>query len=84
MIGMFDRKVIDPKAIRTLKAMFLEKFLLQDDTSISIAELSCHEPNCPPVETVITVRYESGLTKNWRISKSVSEIKKIDLDNLDE
>ena len=84
MKGMFDRKVIDPKAIRTLKAVFLQKFPLQDNTSISIAELSCHEPDCPPIETVITVRYENGSMKNWRVAKPISEVEETDIYELEE
>ena len=83
MKGMFDRKVTDPKSIKNLKEMFIKKYKLPDSTTLSIAELSCHEPNCPPIETVITARSVDGSIKDWRISKSVIEIKQIDLDILD-
>ena len=83
MKGMFDRKVTNSKSIQNLKEMFIKKYDLPDSTTLSIAELSCHEPNCPPIETVITARSVDGLIKDWRISKSVIEIKQIDLDTLD-
>ena len=83
MKGMFDRKVTNSKSIQTLKVMFIKKYDLPDSTTLSIAELSCHEPNCPPIETVITARSVDGSIKDWRISKSVIEIKQIDLDTLD-
>ena len=83
MKGMFDRKVTNSKSIQNLKVMFIKKYDLPDSTTLSIAELSCHEPNCPPIETVITARSVDGSIKDWRISKSVIEIKQIDLDTLD-
>ena len=84
MKGMFDRKITDSKSIQNLKEMFIKQYDLPDSTTLSIAELSCHEPNCPPIETVITARSVDGSIKDWRISKSVIEIKQMDLDILDQ
>ena len=56
MKGMFNRKKPDPNIIRDLKQLVLKKFNLPESTILSIAELSCHEPGCPPTETVITAR----------------------------
>ena len=81
MVGMFDNKKTNPEIIRNLKSVFIEKFSVSKDSTISVAELRCHEPNCPPVETVFTVRTSDGLIKDWRIPKSASkiEIKDIEL-----
>jgi len=49
---------------------------------MSISELYCLEPECPPVETVITARNTDGLVKDWRIAKSVSNVKAIDVKSL--
>ena len=83
MVGMFDNKKTNPEIIRNLKTVFTEKFYISKDSTISIAELRCHEPGCPPVETVITARFTDGKTKDWRISKSASEIKHIDITMLE-
>ena len=83
MAGMFDRKVTNPKALRNLKSLFIEKYNLQESTILSVAELSCHEPGCPPIETVITAREVDGSMKNWKVHKSIGEIKKVDIDKLD-
>ena len=56
MVGMFDNKKTNPEIIRNLKTVFTKKFSVSKDSTISVAELRCHEPNCPPVETVFTVR----------------------------
>ena len=82
MVGMFDNKKTNPEIIRNLKAIFIKKFYISEDATISVAELRCHEPNCPPVETVFTIRSSDGSIKDWRISKSASEIQIKDIELL--
>lgn len=82
MVGMFDNKKTNPEIIRNLKTVFTEKFSVSKASTISVAELRCHEPNCPPVETVFTVRTPDGSIKDWRISKSASEIQIKDIEIL--
>ena len=82
MVGMFDNKKTNPEIIRNLKTVFIEKFSVSKDSTISVAELRCHEPNCPPVETVFTVRKSDGSIQDWRISKSASEIQIKDIELL--
>ena len=53
MVGMFDNKKTNPEIIRNLKTVFTDKFCISEDSTISVAELRCHEPNCPPVETYL-------------------------------
>ena len=79
---MFDNKKTNPEIIRNLKTIFTEKFYISKDSTISVAELRCHEPNCPPVETVFTVRKSDGSIQDWRISKSASEIQIKDIEIL--
>ena len=81
---MFNRKTQNIEKIRNLKLLISNKYKLSDNTIISIAELSCHEPDCPPIETVITVRYENGSMKNWRVAKPISEVKETDIYELEE
>ena len=49
--------------IRKLKIQISKKYQLPESTIISIAELACHEPGCPPIETIITFRAEDGSMK---------------------
>ena len=51
---MFNQKKAKPENIRYLKEVISKKLKLPETTILSIAELSCHEPGCPPKETVIT------------------------------
>jgi len=81
--NLFERKRPDGNAVRWIKDLVSTQFDLPDSTVIAIAELRCHEPNCPPVETVITARYADGSRKDWRIAKSISEIVDTDINILE-
>ena len=81
---MFNQKKAKPENIRYLKEVISKKLKLPETTILSIAELSCHEPDCPPIETVITVRYENGSMKNWRVAKPISEVEETDIYELEE
>ena len=80
---MFDRKKINPEIMRKVKTLIQEQFNLSDDTLISLSELNCHEPSCPPIETVITTRAINGESCIWRIAKPISEIKIEDIKKLE-
>ena len=79
MSGMFQKKKSNTFITQNLKKWIANKFKFDDETIISIAELSCHEPNCPPIETVITIRQVGGNTKNLKIHKPIDEIQLEDL-----
>ena len=83
-MGMFDRKNTNPEIVRNLKNKITDKLKLPESTMLSIAELNCHEPNCPPKETVITTRAINGSLESWRIAKSITDINLDDLEILDE
>lgn len=74
MLNMFNTSSPDPEAIARVKALFNDAFELPEDTMLSLAELRCHEPDCPPVETVITARVQDAPTRDWRIGKPIAEI----------
>lgn len=74
MSGMFQKKKSNKFITQNLKKLIANKFKFDDETIISIAELSCHEPNCPPIETVITIRQVDGNIKNLKIHKSIDKI----------
>ena len=82
MEGMFQKKKSNKSATQNLKNLIIEKFRLNKDTNVSIAELSCHEPNCPPKETIITIHKAKGITSNLRIHKPLNQIKREDVETL--
>ena len=73
----------NPEITRKIKMLIQEQFNLTDDTLISLSELNCHEPNCPPTETVITTRALNGESCIWKIAKPISEIKIEDIKKLE-
>ena len=79
MPGMFDRKRPDGIAVRRIKALVSDCLQLTETTLISVMELNCHEPGCPPTETVITARYPDGSMRAWRIAKPVGQIEDEDV-----
>ena len=76
-------KKINPEITRKIKTLIQEQFNLSDDVLISLSELNCHEPSCPPKETVITTRAINGESYIWRIAKPISEIKIEDIKKLE-
>jgi len=56
MLGLFKRKPpADPAVTERLKAWVAALMDLSDKDTIMLAELACHDPGCPDLETVITV-----------------------------
>ena len=81
---MFNKKKPNAETIRNLKIIFSTKHQIPETSILSMAELICHEPNCPPIETIITERADDGKIRNWRIAKPIEEIQEIDIENLNE
>tara|TARA_Y100000992_G_scaffold255523_1_gene188738 strand:+ start:1606 stop:1842 length:237 start_codon:yes stop_codon:yes gene_type:complete len=78
---MFNKKKPNVENIRNLKIIISEKYNIPENSTLSIAELACHEPNCPPIETIITERNENGKVRNWRIAKPINDIQETDINN---
>ena len=76
---MFNKKKPNVENIRNLKIIISEKYNIPENSTLSIAELACHEPNCPPIETIITERNENGKVRNWRIAKPINDIQETDI-----
>jgi hypothetical protein len=56
MLGLFNRRPRpDAEAVAQLKCWIADLMSLGDRDHIAIAELACHEPGCPDLETVVTV-----------------------------
>ena len=79
---MFNKKKPNVENIGNLKIIISEKYNIPENSILSIAELACHEPNCPPIETIITERNENGKVRNWRIAKPINDIQETDINNL--
>ena len=83
MPGMFDRTRPDAEAVSRVKVLVAAHVGLAETVTLTVAELRCHEPNCPPIETVITAREPNGHANDWRIAKPINDITAEDVALLD-
>ena len=82
MRGLFDSNRPDPKTVRRIKMLVAERFGLPESTTLAVAELRCHDPDCPPVETVITAREADGSMRGWRVAKPLGDVERADIEML--
>ncbi|WP_204137149.1 hypothetical protein [Halomicronema sp. CCY15110] len=66
------RPTANPAAIQQIKDWVYEALALSADVPISISQLQCHEPGCPPIETVIAVMTQP--TQSYKIHAAAAEI----------
>jgi hypothetical protein len=58
---------------RAIKSWAREVLTLPDEAVVSVSELACHVPGCPPRETVILVM-QSGETVQVSIHKAMKDV----------
>ena len=63
---------------RSIKRWTRTCLALSDDTVVSVNELACHFPGCPPKETVILVMTASA-TVQASIHKALTEVTEADV-----
>ena len=73
-MGRRARKAGYPQAVQELKLQTQRLLDLPDDVAISVTELSCQEPGCPDVETVVAILREGQKPILARIHKSIPDI----------
>lgn len=67
-----QKPTASPEAIQRLKTWAYEALDLSTDVPISISQLQCHEPGCPPIETVIAVMTQP--TQTYKIHAAAGDI----------
>jgi len=72
-----DKPKANPEKVRQLKIWMYRLLEINSETSISISQLTCKEPGCPPIETVIAVMTKT--VQQYKIHKSVNDINEIDI-----
>ena len=79
MINLFERSKPSGDALKRLKEAISDCFKIPETTILAVAELNCQEPDCPPVETLITALKEDGTLETWRIGKRIDDIEAQDI-----
>lgn len=67
----------NPAALQQLKTWVYDLLKLDSDIDISVAQLQCKEPDCPPIETVITVLSQPA--RQYKVHKALDDIELADL-----
>lgn len=81
MKNMFAPRDRSPSRASEIKAWVDEQLDLRENDLVSVAELTCHEPDCPPVETVVTVHRDDGERGSFNIHKPMSEVSQSDIND---
>ena len=77
-MDLFNRRKTSGRA-GSVKTWVIDGLGLNDNDLVTVAELVCHELDCPPIETLISVHNIDGNRRDWRIHKSIADITKIDV-----
>jgi hypothetical protein len=77
---MLSRPKRDPALIRQVKEWAYEYLPISKEATVSVMELECHEPDCPPLETVVVVMEQGKETRQWKFHKPIPEITPKDLE----
>ena len=70
----------DPAKVKQIKTWITKILDLDDRVTISLNQLTCHEPGCPPIETAIVIIEQPP--KQYKIHKSIAKIQQSDIDLL--
>ena len=79
-MGLFDSAAsnkISPTQLKQLKSWVYQTLTLDESIPVSISQLTCTEPGCPPLETVIAVMTQPPQT--YKIHRPATEIAESDL-----
>lgn len=68
-----------PSRAGRVKTWVTECLGLTEADLVTVAELACHEPGCPPVESVVAVHTADGARRNWRVHRALAEIDQTDI-----
>ncbi|WP_063627827.1 hypothetical protein [Bradyrhizobium sp. WSM3983] len=63
-----------PQAVQQLKLQTQKLLGLSDEVTISVSELTCREPGCPDVETIVAILREGEKPTIARIHKSILDV----------
>ena len=70
----------DPAKVKQVKTWIAEILNLNEQVTISLNQLTCREPDCPPIETAIVIVEQPP--KQYTIHKSIAEIERSDIEQL--
>jgi len=78
-LGKQSQKASSEKT-KQIKQWIYQALQIDDEISISLSQLQCTEPGCPPIETVINIM--TNPVQQYKIHKSIAEIEYTDINSL--
>lgn len=66
-------------AIQRVEGWTRHRFALSEDCAVTVAELACKQPGCPPLETVVAFWTENGRRHRFKVLKPVIDVCQGDL-----
>ena len=71
-----------PKHVAQIKDWFRQTFFVSPEANVMVTELACHEPDCPPLETVIALFEPGQAGRQWKLHKAIEDVTREDLEIL--
>ncbi len=79
-LGPARRNAANREHIRRARELARERFRLGDDETLTVTEVECALPGCPPIETVIVFWTQGGNQRHhYKVFKPVAEVTEADL-----
>jgi nitrate reductase delta subunit len=78
MLGFIKKSPEHRAALDRVREWTRARFMLPEDATIAVSEVTCALPGCPPLETVI-VFWEGETRHHYKIFKPVSDVVQDDL-----
>ena len=71
---MLGRPRRDAALIRQIKDWAYECLPISAAATVTVMELECREPGCPPLETVVAAMEQEKQTRQWKFHKAMPDI----------
>ena len=71
---MLSRPRRDAALIRQIKDWAYEYLPISAEATVSVMELECREPGCPPLETVVAAMEQDKEPRQWKLHKAMPDI----------
>lgn len=75
------RSRIDSATAGRIRDWARQRWEVPVDGSVTVTELRCSEPDCPPLETVVIVSPRPGETFQRKVHKPAAELTYVDLED---
>jgi hypothetical protein len=80
MFGLLARRPRpSAESVARLKGWIADLMSLGDKDHVAVAELACHDPGCPDLETVVTVSLADGRRFVLRFPSAVAAVSEADV-----